>query len=670
MSLQEKIDKYGKAPQSQGELSTIGKEIIAGIQELVTELKDDNAKPEKTLQNIKILQEAYAKLPQIFFYNHSQPLLEAILDLSTENIYKAFYDISFDFLKPQIQGFHIKHSDDLVLFMLVHYLEKIPPKELLGFLKTYNEKKQKNPQLKLLIIELFHYVLLTIDKKELYVNDILPALLKTLNPSLAKYIKYKAKVDNNQYVETPKHIVQYLLNYENWAKSLLQKIMKSLVTIINPQKGERRLLLIDDIYETNAANSNLKKRTPPNERLITHYCVLFILDIFEGLIDCRGNAYFLKENVDAFIENVVKTLSEIHHNLQDYVTNYINQTKIKNLDAQIQMFNKKDEYNLPIGKYDKLTLYNPASVAYLAVRVMHIPKESALFTVESKLQLLIPCLYPIFAETLMKHELKSDLLVTLAQLLQALVAKDIGPISNLNKFGVSLDKVIERVSDHAGSTTNEKDKAQGFEILTNVKKLLSERAFASLLVSALLVSKTHALYVYFTTEYKIGITNALKQCGSVGELQEIANPFLNASNFRKLMEVGVDSGSGKFKDNSDLISSCVNILMMVYMKLSNLLKNNQNYVSLQFKDPSNLYNPTNFRPLLEFGEKSQALSGKINDDIKMYKSQLEQLAQENPENMALEGHQMKLNEFYMISDNIQRIGELYQEFKSIPGLMK
>jgi len=136
------------------------------------------------------------------------------------------------------------------------------------------------------------------------------------------------------------------------------------------------------------------------------------------------------------------------------------------------------------------------------------------------------------------------------------------------------------------------------------------------------------------------------------------------------MEVGIDTTSSKFKDNSDLISSCVNILVMVYMKLSNLLKNNQNYSTLQFKDPSNLYNPSNFRPLLEFGEKAQGLSGKIQDDIKMHKHQLEQLAQENPENIALENHQLKLNEFYMISDNIQRIGELYQEFKNIPGLLK
>jgi len=459
--------------------------------------------------------------------------------------------------------------------------------------------------------------------------------------------------------------VQYLLNYENWAKGLIQKIMKTLITIINPQKGERRLLLVNDIYDTSAANNDLKRKTPTNDRLITHYCVLFILDIFEGLIDCRGNAYFLKENIDAFIENVVKTLSEIHHNLHDYVTNYLSQLKIKKLDEKIEMYNKKDDYNLPVGKYDKLTLYNPASIAYLAVRVMHLPKESALLTVEYKLQLLVPALYPIFAETLMKHELKSDLLVTLSQLLQALVVKDIGPITNLNKFGVPLDKVIERVSDHAGNTTNDKDKALGFEILTNVKKLLSERTFATLLVSALIQSKTHALYVYFTSEYKIGIQNALKHCGSVAEMQDISSPFLNASNFRKLMEVGIDTTSSKFKDNSDLISSCVNILVMVYMKLSNLLKNNSNYSNLVFKDPSNLYNPTNFRPLLEFGDKAQGLSGKIQDDIKMYKNQLEQLAHENPENMALESHQMKLNEFYMISDNIQRIGELYHEFKTI-----
>ena len=286
MSLQEKIKKYGLANQSQNDFAALGKEILSDIRNITNELKDENALPEKTQEHVKELREAYTQLPQIFFYNNSRELLEVILDLSSENIYKTFYDSSFDFLKPtNIES--PKSGDELVLSMLVKYLEKAPVKEMLGYLKSYNEKKQKNPQLKLLIIELLHYILINIEKKEIYLNDILPSLLKTLNPSLAKYIKYKAKVDNNQYVETPKHIVQYLLNYENWAKSLIHKILKSLLTVINPQKGERRLLLINDLYESSPNHGDFKRKTPSNDKLITHYCVLFMLDVFEGLIDCR-----------------------------------------------------------------------------------------------------------------------------------------------------------------------------------------------------------------------------------------------------------------------------------------------------------------------------------------------------------------------------------------------
>ncbi len=221
MSLQEKIEKYSQSQSSSNVIKEAGKEIIAELRSLGTELSDDNALPETTESKLKKLHDIYLQLPHMFFYNYSQDLLEVILDISSENIYKLVYDNSFDFQKNPLENFPIKSRDSLVLFMLVHYLDKIAVKELFGYLKAYSAKKQKNPQLILLIIELLHYVLLKVEKKDLYLNDLLPTLLKTLNPSLGKYIKYKNKVENNQYVQTPKHIVQYLRNYENWAKPLL-----------------------------------------------------------------------------------------------------------------------------------------------------------------------------------------------------------------------------------------------------------------------------------------------------------------------------------------------------------------------------------------------------------------------------------------------------------------
>ena len=660
MSLLEKIDKYANS-HSQSELAAMSKEILTDLRALITDLKDENALPETTQENLKKLQESYLKLPQIFVFNNSQDLLEIILDLSSSNIYKTYYDISFDFVKPAIQDLQIKNQDDLVLLMLAHYLEKISTKELFGYLKIYNEKKQRNPQLKLLIIELLHYVLLTIEKKEVFLNDLLPTLLKTLNPSLARYIKYKTKVDNNQYGETPKNIVQYLLNYENWAKSLLQKILKTLVEVINPHKGERRLLLINDIYDINATQNELKRKTPSTDKLITHYCVLFILDIFEGLIDCRGNAYFLKENIDSFIENIVKTLLEIHPNLHDYIKNYLSQRQIKKIDGKIEIFNQKNEFNLQVGNYDMLTHYNPASVAYLAVRLMQSPKEAILLTLEYKLQIFLPCLYPIFLNTFEKNELKSDLLTTVSQLFQSLATHQNTPLDNLNKFEIPLDKVVERILDHTGGTPNEKDRTLGIEIFVNVKNLLTEKALANLLISAIVPSRSHGLFTYLITEYKTGITNALKNCNTIDEIREKFSPFLNANYLRKLLEIGIDSKSKKFKDNGDLISCCVNIFTLVFMKLSNLFKNTENYAALKFKDPSNLFSPINLKILLDYGEKIQGLQEKIKDDIKMWKSQIEKMSQENPENLNIEFQQVKLNELYMISDSIERIGEIYQD---------
>ena len=167
-------------------------------------------------------------------------------------------------------------------------------------------------------------------------------------------------------------------------------------------------------------------------------------------------------------------------------------------------------------------------------------------------------------------------------------------------------------------------------------------------------------------EYKTGITNALKKCNSEEEIRDIKSPFLNASFFRSLFEIGLDTSSEKFKNNNELMSSCTNILMLVYMKLTNLSKNLESYNTLKFQDSLNLFNPSNFKFLMEFGEKAKALAVMIKEEIDACKKQVEQAKKEGSESESetVKNHEVRMNELYLILDSIDRISDLYGQIKA------
>ncbi len=330
------------------------------------------------------------------------------------------------------------------------------------------------------------------------------------------------------------------------------------------------------------------------------------------------------------------------------------------------MYNKKDEYNLQVGNYDILTCYNVASINYLAVQLMESPKEAPLLTVEYKIQLLLPCLYDIFSNPVDKFELKFDLVSAVAQLFKSLAnIQHYRPIDNLNQFGVPLDKVLERIFDHIGGVLDEKDRSTGIELFNNVQKLLTEKALASLLISIISASRNHALFVYLITEYKNRITEVMKTMNKIEDIQEVKSHFLNAGHFKKLLEAGIDSSSPKFKENNDLISCCVNILKLIYLKLKVFFKSNENYKTLQFKDANSLFSPIHLKLILAYGEKVQGLSMKVKDEIKVCTSHIEKMTKENPENLNVQNFQIRQNELYMILDSIDRIGEIYAEIKPV-----
>jgi len=254
--------------------------------------------------------------------------------------------------------------------------------------------------------------------------------------------------------------------------------------------------------------------------------------------------------------------------------------------------------------------------------------------------------------------------------LEALIALQKTPnmIENLNQFNFPLDKVIEKILDYSGGLVDEKHRTLGIDIFSKVKKLLSEKALARLLLIIITTTTNYALSGHLVTEFKAGIINALKLSGGGAEIKNTVSSFLNINHLKVFFDLGINQNSPKFKDDNDLIGSCVNTLMLIYLKYSNLVKNVEGYMNLEFKDHCNLFKPENLRMLLNYGEKAIDLQKKINGNLGVMAKQLEEMKQEKSLNLNLEMTGMRFNSLIVIYESITRIQEIYNDLKGLVNL--
>jgi hypothetical protein len=661
-ALLQKFEQYPLA--SSEKKKEIFKQLIDELKTLISETCDENTKPNIVQENLQTLIQAKNNFPNLVLQDYRKELFEFLINMSPDNIYKFFHDKGIKLANSENQNMEISSVEGWIHSLLLMIVKETTVKELYSCMKAYFDEKHKNKaQSNLVLIELLRYIIKNIDKKEVHLKEILPLLLKTLNPSLQKYIKYKMKVENNKYLETPKYVDIYLQNYEKWAKTLINGILEDLVQIINPKNEGRNLLFVKDLYENFSYQSDVKRKEPSTEKQISHYCILFIMDIFEGLVDARNNSYFEKENIDQFIQEILHTLLKIHPFLQDYLENFHMQLKMLEFDQKAYLANKRDEMNLPMGEYEKYTIYNYGSVAFLAVRFIQTPKESSLLKTEFKIKLVLPSFYQLFLSGREKKELKSEMLSTLQSLLKSYENESIS-INNLNVFGTSLDKVLEKVFDYCGGFVSDRDKSLGIEIYMSIKRVLSDKALAKLLILLISNSRYHSLLSFITSEFKTGLINALKSCSDI-TIKDCASPYLDLNLFRRFFEISANIHSKTYKHNAELTASFVNVLMAILMKYTNNLKNIAGYKTLVFKDPQNLFSYDNFQLILKMGEKVQECSEKITQDINNYQSQLKQMPTNPNSESNINNLNIQLNELLMVQDSMSRIKELYIELRSL-----
>lgn len=642
------------------------KKFIEDFSAAIQETLDENTKPSVVEENMALLSEISQNLPETFYTEDKSATLSFILNNTSPSVFKYWREKQLQIPKPQDLNLEIKTIDEITYTLFYNFLSYCTINDIeICLTKVTTEKKKQKAQAKFIVLELYHYVAINIEKKENKFKSLLANLLRSLNQSLKKYIKYQKNLESNKYLEVPRKISEFLENFEKWTKEFLTNLFDTLIQIVLKSSESKKLLLPEDLFTFSNNSIHLQKLKPSNEKAINHYCILFILDIYEGLLDAKTNNYFSKENLEGFILKINNDLTLINNPLWEYVDIYNKQTKIMKLDPEIADANKRDVNNLPIGDYNIYGIYNGGSIAALMGAVIRTPKELALLTGEFKLQLLLPCIVDLVNSTFEKGELKNDLISNAALLIKDLESKNKNPIDNLNLVGISMDKVLEKILDHCGGFVNETVKAQGITIFLTFMKLLTERAQARLLVYVIVNSRYHSLIGFIASEYQKRFSQAIKDLKISQEVTDQVFAYFDLNLFKMFFSASGDALSPNYKHNTDLTNTLISILVLVFAKYTELLKGVNLYKTLTFKDSASLFNPINRDHLMVIGEKIKLLQSDFEEKINLGKKQIEQSKQDPQSSNLVTNQNIKLNEYYIIQDSIARLVESYTEFKTL-----
>jgi len=672
MSLSEKVANYTQIMQEGDGYSSLGTEIIEDLKDLLKNIKDQNSPQDQREKIINELLQASHSFPDALFDNHSQELLEALLENTTEGIYKAFDDLKIDLKSTENIEIEVKSLNELILKMLKSYLQKVSVKETLLYLKAILEKKNKNLQQNFLFLELLCHIAQHINKKEAFFNELLPDVLRILNTLFYKYLKYKKRVDNEEYSEIPVQIPEFLKCFEPWIKNIIKKLLKSIIEIHNSHRvvsdnvsKTTQFLLVEDLYNESTQQSIGNTNTLDKKKLLNHYCVLFLLDLLSIILSNQVSG-LSNDLSNEFISQIIDALLHFNPKLSTFLINYKSQLKVKESDPASSVHNNRDNNSLLLESYHALTFYNPISLCFLAIRFIENENESFLLTAEYKLKLIFPCINQLFNLPGPHIKLKEDMMACVNKILDAIISNTpANSLQNINKFDIPLDTFMEIILDYSGGPVDEKHRTLGLGIYNKFNKLLSEKARARLLLLIITKTKNYALSGHLISEFKSGINSALRVSGGGAEIRNAESSFLNLNYLRIFFEMGISLDSSKYKDDTDLTAACVNIIMLIYLKLSNLTKNVPDFMTLEFKDAFNIFNPKNLGLVLNYGEKVNELDKKIQGDLEIMNSQIEQLQKEEANHPNLGAAFKKFNDLLVINDSISRIQEIFRELNPL-----
>ena len=471
MSLTEKIKERAEKSFSGTDLTVIDAEILKFFKDMTDSFKNIKDLPEKQLPLVSEFYSNYILLPDQFVAFHGLELLQISLDICTSNIYKHYFHLNCDIIEIKSKLEKPINNDELTIFIVSRFLLTLSHKEALLYLRTANEGASKNSQRKLFIIDVYHFLFQNINNKELYYPEMLPDVLKNLNFSLRHYFKYRNKLDNNDKTLADHHLT-YVYCYEKWITNILQKYFSSIKVNSESLKSKFQLLSAEDIYDISIYKKGIQKLQPSNEKIITHYYVLFLFDILEGVIDSEAHSKFQKHLVESMMKNVLETLKIIHPYFIDYILNFNKQLKLLKIDPSIADENKKNEDHLPFKSYTIFTFYNSTATAYILLKYLENNNQTILFSNEYKLRVTLPIFYYILNEVHEKEPLKNGLLSLLNTFTSSI--KEENQTENLNYFGVPLDDLCRKMLEYFGNLTNNQERQWAIQIFTKLSNFLKE----------------------------------------------------------------------------------------------------------------------------------------------------------------------------------------------------
>lgn len=417
--------------------------------------------------NYSKLHELISKFDDEFFNSHLSDFLRICFKFSDRQIYKQLLSVAeFDhFLNEKNVFFDSKNK--ISLFIMANILKNCSFKEILLFLNE-NLTEITVIEKKFFAIEVYMKILGKIEKKELFLNEIFPIILMAFSSAIEKYIKNKEKLDRKPEMIADKDII---LNFDKYAIDLIRRMLNLCKNFneFNDPAIKNKLFTVNDFCDFSLVKAEIIYKDPNPNLLLKHYLICFVLVIMEGVLESIISPFFEKTNLNAFLDELLKFLIDLHPNYFDYVQTYLLQTWF------LKIIKRKPVNKNNLKIFDKFSQFNSLAISkILSLILSKKDRVNLIFSLKFQLKLILPVLHENIKEGDCKIELIFPLVTHLRDILQdekAINEYKLFNFENLNIFNANLSDIIHYFYEQSGGYgSNEENR----KVLLDICNVLTE----------------------------------------------------------------------------------------------------------------------------------------------------------------------------------------------------
>lgn len=363
--------------------------------------------------------------------------LDSLLKLALKSGDRLIYHIFCDKAEQKFSKFSsaaaVSTANEACLFLLNQLLTHGKDKEIILFLNENALDLEKSSEKSFLIIEIMIFLVDKLDKRDLFLETMLPTVLKIISEGIERYIKRKEAVSE-------KPLTYFYKNYEKYVINVIKRLLNKLKALPEIKSEQKNLLSISDCVSNDLNSVENSIKSPSPKAVVKHIVLLFIFDIIEGLLEAlESPQHFEAGLLKDFFAHLMKIILEVHGSYVEILENFVQQSAFYSFSKRAQPEK--------IRNYDVYYKYNSTAMAYILLEVVEKNQLFHLvYSTKQQLKIAVPTISEFLASD-KKCGIRNQCVAALKELAASAPAKK---ERNFNVYGIPIDSFLLQLLEWGG----------------------------------------------------------------------------------------------------------------------------------------------------------------------------------------------------------------------------